>query len=294
MQKSQIDSITLALAALIAALGITQLLGEFAWMGSIVGLIALLILLSFDREGYRTVFQSFAFSAVCGFCAAVASGIIYRQMATQGEVHLANSRWATEYLPLTCAFATAIFFAIDLMRMGARKVAPIHVPRALGETNILAMQPPITPAQAPPVIFSPPPTAAPPRPAPVRFETAPEPVAPPPPAAPMPESPTATRMFVTATPEPEAPPPLSAGPAPIIPRTGKDTLIYISLLGEGLNVLRSVHAEALGRDYYRIVDEIPEGETWQFQPGQVVRCKKQKLSTGKAMVAFEEAPKAAT
>jgi hypothetical protein len=65
----------------------------------------------------------------------------------------------------------------------------------------------------------------------------------------------------------------------------------VSLLGEGLNVLRTVRAESLGRDYYRITDEMPEGETWQFQPGQVVRCKKQKLSTGKAMVAVEEAPR---
>jgi hypothetical protein len=68
-------------------------------------------------------------------------------------------------------------------------------------------------------------------------------------------------------------------------------MIYVSLLGEGLNVMRSVRAEPLGRDYYRIVEEMPEGETWQFQPGQVVRCKKKNLSTGKAMVAMEEAPR---
>jgi hypothetical protein len=80
-------------------------------------------------------------------------------------------------------------------------------------------------------------------------------------------------------------------PAPIIPR-GKETMIYINLLGEGLNVMRSVTAEHLGRDYYKITDTMPEGETWQFQPGQVVRCKKQTLSTGKALVAFEEARRA--
>lgn len=69
-------------------------------------------------------------------------------------------------------------------------------------------------------------------------------------------------------------------------------MIYVTLMGEGLNVLRSVRAEYLGRDFYMITDEMPEGETWQFQPGQVVRCTKKKLSSGKAMVATEEAPRA--
>jgi hypothetical protein len=311
MQKSQIDSATLVLAAAVAALGITQLLGEFAWMGSIAGLLALLVLFAFDRKGHRTAFQSLAFSAVCGFCAAVASGIIYKQMASEGEVHLANSRWVTEYLPLTCAFATAIFWAIDLMRMNARKVMPIHVPRALGETSILptATGPIQAPTPPPPFTFTSSP-AAPPV-VPQRFEmpaaAMQPPPAPPPPSQPVttasvpltPEPPpgpsevaTATSMFGATSPEPQPQAqPLNPGPVPIIPRSGKETLIYISLLGEGLNVLRSVRAEPLGRDYYRIIDEVPAGETWQFQPGQVVRCRKQKLSTGKAMVAFEEAPR---
>jgi hypothetical protein len=68
-------------------------------------------------------------------------------------------------------------------------------------------------------------------------------------------------------------------------------MIYVSLLGEGLNVMRTVRAEHLGRDYYQIIDTMPPEETWQFQPGQVVRCKKQNLSTGKALVAVEEAPR---
>lgn len=66
-------------------------------------------------------------------------------------------------------------------------------------------------------------------------------------------------------------------------------MIYVTLVGEGLNVMRSVRAEHLGRDYYRIIDTMPEGETWEYGPGQVVRCKKKNLSSGKAMVAYEEA-----
>ncbi len=87
-----------------------------------------------------------------------------------------------------------------------------------------------------------------------------------------------------APPPPPPPPPQIAPAAP-----GKEAMIYVGLVGEGLNVLRAVRAENLGRDYYRIVEEMPEGETWQYGPGQVVRCKKRNLSSGKAMVAFEEA-----
>jgi hypothetical protein len=314
MQKSQVDSLTLVLAALAGALALTQISGPFAWMSSIAGLALLLILLAFDQEGYRTVFQSLAFSAVCGFCTAIAAGILFQLLANHGEVHLANGQWASGYLPLTCAFATAIFWAIDLMRMNARKVAPIRVPRALGETRMF-------PDASAPVSYVPPqPVAAPPpvdqqpayhhmqaaEPAPT---AAPEPAFVPtqpiipPPAAPAPARPasTATSIFSVpsnavpaSAPAPvnPAPAPMHPGPAPIVPRSGKETMIYVSLLNEGLNVLRSVRAEPLGRDYYRIIDDMPSGETWQFQPGQVVRCKKQNLSSGKAMVAIEEAQRA--
>jgi hypothetical protein len=71
----------------------------------------------------------------------------------------------------------------------------------------------------------------------------------------------------------------------------KETEIFVNLVGEGLNLLRRVRAEHLGRDFYRIIDTVPENENWQFQPGQVVRCRKTKLSSGKSLVAFEEAPR---
>jgi len=69
-------------------------------------------------------------------------------------------------------------------------------------------------------------------------------------------------------------------------------MIYVNLIGEGLNVLRTVRAEHLGRDFYKIIETMPEGETWEYQPGQVVRCKKKNLSSGKGLVATEEAPRA--
>ena len=69
-------------------------------------------------------------------------------------------------------------------------------------------------------------------------------------------------------------------------------MIYVNLMGEGMNVLRTVRAESLGRDFYLIADEMPAGEDWEFKPGQIVRCRKKNLSNGKGWVAFEEAPRA--
>ena len=307
MQKTQIDGVALILTVLAAAVGLTQLFGPVSWMGSIIGIVLLIVLFAFDQEGYRTVVQSLGFSAVCGFCAAVACGAIYQAMANQGEVHLAGNRWASFYLPVTCGLATAIFWCIDLMRMNARKIVPIQVPRTLGETRIFAPAPEPAPAPRFETALAP----APASPEPVYRPAASERQAmqPAPVSAQAPASPASARESLTATslftvPQSSAPAsepqPLASGPAPIIPqsgpqpgpRSGKETMIYVSLMGEGLNVLRSVRAESLGRDYYRIIDEMPEGETWQFQPGQVVRCKKRNLSSGKAMVALEEAPRA--
>jgi hypothetical protein len=303
MQKYHIDSTTLILAALAATAALTQLSNQFAWMSSIGGLILVVVLFAFDQEGYRSVFQSLAFSAVCGFCTAIAAGAIYQVLGNHGEVHLANGQWATEYVPLTCAFATGIFWAIDAMRMNARKVAPIQVGRALGDTSMFpgvnTPAPEAATASVPsqPVFVAtrnpPPVPAAEPVYSPTQYQEQPVQAAvdPEPPVRAR-ELPTATSLFTVPQSAPTEPQPLQPGPAPIIPRSGKETMIYVSLLGEGLNVLRSVRAEPLGRDYYRIIDDMPEGETWQFQPGQVVCCKKKNLSSGKAMVAMEEAPRA--
>jgi hypothetical protein len=95
------------------------------------------------------------------------------------------------------------------------------------------------------------------------------------------ESPIPGDQVAAPVPPPQAPP----APAPYIPQ---EAIIYVALVGEGISCLRSVKAEHLSRDIYRIIDEMPEGEMWKYQPGQVVRCKKQNLSSGKVLVAFEE------
>jgi hypothetical protein len=64
--------------------------------------------------------------------------------------------------------------------------------------------------------------------------------------------------------------------------------IHVNVIGQGISLLRPVQAEHVARDIYRIVEPMPEGERWRYETGQTVRCRKQKLSSGKALVAFEE------
>ena len=61
--------------------------------------------------------------------------------------------------------------------------------------------------------------------------------------------------------------------------------VYVALLEEGTSVWRPVSAGPLGASVYRLRGAIPEGESWQFAPGAVVRCEGRVLSGGPALVA---------
>ena len=307
MPKSQIDSAALVAAALAAAFALMMLSGPFAWMASILGLILVVVLFAFDQEGYRTISQSLGFTAVCGFCFAIACGAVFQLLAARGEVHLANGQWSTEWLPFTWVFATVILWAIDRTRMSGRvSGAEPYLSRTSPTRRSFI---PDTEPTAPAAAYTPDVAATAPAPS-AGFEpqtayaqqTVPQQSIPQQPVSqqplyadppPVPESQTVgtvrPQSMLTHAP---ADHPVRPSPAPIVPRSGKETMIYVSLVGEGLNVLRSVRAEHLGRDFYKIIDIMPEGEEWQFQPGQVVRCKKKTLSSGKALVATEEAPRA--
>ncbi len=328
MFKSQVDGTGLLVAVAAAALSLMLFsAGPFDWLGSICGLALLLIVLGYDREGYRSVFESMGFAATVGLCLTIASTIILRVLAgTLAQPAPIAGRIGSEWMPAIWLFVTVVFCLIDRARMGAR-LPQVAIPSTPFAPRVIAPAPaPPAPSPAPPVSApappapelprplareappAPPPPAVGPRPAftqPTFSQSAPEPVATPAPspvpqappmAAPQPAyAPPPQPAYAAPPPQPVyAPPPPTPPPPPqVAPAApGKEAMIYVTLVGEGLNVLRAVRAENLGRDYYRIVEEMPEGETWQYGPGQVVRCKKRNLSSGKAMVAFEEAQRA--
>lgn len=295
MERSRIDSAALLAAAVAAVLVLLLARSNFGFVTTAGGLTLLFVLFAYDQEGRRSVFQSLAFSAVCGFCLMLVSGIIFQFSLTRSNPDLGAGARETYFetrLSAVWAFTTILLWAIDRARMSGRsayETPPLletasrqrqFVPEFTGSFPAVAKpQPTPAPASAPSrtsehrepaatsitaTTFSAP------------YEPAPQPVAEAPKSEPL-----------KAEPPAQAPIPHTAVPLP----SGKETMIYVNLVDEGLNVLRSVRAEHLGRDFYKILEPTPEGETWEYSAGQVVRCKKQKLSSGKALVAFEEAPR---
>lgn len=66
--------------------------------------------------------------------------------------------------------------------------------------------------------------------------------------------------------------------------------IYIKLLNEGTEVWRSVEATKNSDATFTVANShsIPEGENWEFVPGQKVKCKHQVFSgVNSELVAYE-------
>lgn len=61
--------------------------------------------------------------------------------------------------------------------------------------------------------------------------------------------------------------------------------IYVELLGEGTKCWRPVDAECVSESTFRIMGQVPQDETWAFQPGEIVRCKERDLGHGRGLVA---------
>ncbi len=60
----------------------------------------------------------------------------------------------------------------------------------------------------------------------------------------------------------------------------QSAVVYIALLGDGTRVWRPVNAILVADGIYRLAGQIPEGESWQFAPGSVVRCMPHVFSDG--------------
>jgi hypothetical protein len=71
--------------------------------------------------------------------------------------------------------------------------------------------------------------------------------------------------------------------------------IHVYLPDEGTDCWFPCRAEHLGGDLYRVLDEAPEDPVWEFNKGDVVRCRMQRLAEGTTyrdeLVAFEKASK---
>ena len=53
---------------------------------------------------------------------------------------------------------------------------------------------------------------------------------------------------------------------------GDDVEIYVHLSDEAVDVWRPLRAQVVAPGAYRLLPPCPEDETWEFGPGEVVRC----------------------
>ncbi|MGH9584314.1 MAG: hypothetical protein ACRD4O_15425, partial [Bryobacteraceae bacterium] len=270
MGKSKIEAVALFLA-LVAGAFILGDLRPYGWITGIGGLIVLFVLFGYDHEGVRSFLQSLAFSSVCGFALMLIVAAFF-QSGSFGSA--GNPLIYTVYLPIAWLCATCVFIVIDRARMGSRFQASLG-PTSLG---IPEFQPRNRAGSVSDPVYVQPEAPA----------SEPEPVQ----AEPAEAASERTAMHeIPASPiDTPAPPAIPARAVPLPHR--KETGIYISLVGEGIAVMRPVRAEHLGKDFYLITEPMPEGENWEFTTGQIVRCKKKSLSHGKALVAIQEAPRA--
>lgn len=259
MRNWELSAVGLIAAVVLVAVAFMVGPQHAAWTPTIVAGIVLLVMFTYDRAPQRSFAQSLAYAAACGFLLlAFAIYPVYQLVAGAGSPP-ADALIAKPWLPAIWLAGSVIFLAIDRFRLGSKPIVlEMRVPQIE------------TPLAATPIVES----------VPAYATSQP--------------APTSTPVGV---PEPAvsvaAPPPRPVEAKPLqVPTKGTPATIYLNLVGTGIACLRSVKAEHLGRDFYRITEAIPQGEAWEFQTGQIVRCRKKMLSSGKAMVAYEEAPRA--
>jgi hypothetical protein len=56
--------------------------------------------------------------------------------------------------------------------------------------------------------------------------------------------------------------------------------IFMPLRDEGVECWRPVRAENLGNGSYRVIDDMPPDEVWEFAAGTIVRCRVMTLLDG--------------
>src|SRR5437763_12431709 len=118
MSKNEVDSTVLLLAVIAGAAALLLIPSGQAWLCGAAGLILLLTLFSYDVEGARSVFQSIAFAAVCGFSLAIA--LVPAAPTLFSLAGPADPQLGGKWLPILWVAGTVLFFVIDRARMNGR------------------------------------------------------------------------------------------------------------------------------------------------------------------------------
>jgi len=66
-----------------------------------------------------------------------------------------------------------------------------------------------------------------------------------------------------------------------------NTIIYVRLLDEGIDVWRPIDATEVSHNTYRLIAQRAEDEKWEFDSGSTVRVEERMFETEPALVAVE-------
>jgi hypothetical protein len=255
MADSPIDAPVLVNTVIASGLALLLSPIPFGWLTTAAGLTLLLILFAYDGRGQRSAPQSLAFSSVCGLCATLALGILLERLADRADLGF--------WLAVTWICATIAGTAADRYRAGRRiDSVPRHTINTMTSPLGASSEPSFHTANAELRDFS---------------------------VSPAPVQPLYAPMDVSSSSETVEHPAFDSMPPIQSPAYNPEGIdIYVEVIGGGISFLRSVKAVHIARDIYRIEDVMPEQEQWRYQPGQTVRCKKRKLSSGRALVAYQE------
>src|SRR5437763_1180133 len=137
MAKNEVDSTVLLLAVIAGAAALLLIPSGESWLCGAAGLILLITLFAYDLEGVRSILQTFAFSAVCGFSLAVAVAPIAPALfsLTGPADPLLGGKW----LPILWLGSTILFIVIDRARMTGRVAADRTIPPARPSLRVTAM-----------------------------------------------------------------------------------------------------------------------------------------------------------
>src|ERR1700733_8403602 len=117
MENSRIDAAGLLIAAAAATLVFFAVQMNFGYLSSLAGLTLLLVVLAYDRQGYRSGLQSMAFAAVCGACLTLALASVLRLDSSAGYPKLDHAVFE-EWLSIGWLVGTVVFWGVDRARMG--------------------------------------------------------------------------------------------------------------------------------------------------------------------------------
>ena len=131
MERTNFDAAALSGATLAAVVTVYIPKGPFGWISGIVGLVLLLILVSYESERPRTQLQSLALGAVCGLSSLLIVGLVAELIISHGSLSgiiggngELESQVSDNLLPAIWPFVSLLFFAFDRLYLQRRYCSP--------------------------------------------------------------------------------------------------------------------------------------------------------------------------